>query len=325
MLSVTPMSRTLVVAGLLGGLLGCAELEGADEATTGLEGQLGERGQQVAAPGDGPSGIIGGVPALAGEFAGVAALLIAPQNLCTGTLIHEQWVLTAAHCLQGKTTADVQIVFDRLDIRASGGTTVYAASIVLHPQYNGNLGDNDIALIKLSSAQPNRMRYAVARRGIGDGTELTQVGFGSTMAPNVGSGLQRKLVTRTAACASVGAGAVDATKALCFAADDGDGTCFGDSGGPSFLRASDSILTIVGVTSFGANAQCTGYDVATMVAAESTFIDQYVPKFVPLNGETDAPDEGGCSSSGGGDAGALGLLGLALLAHRSPGRRRRRT
>lgn len=310
------MSRTLVVVGLLGSLLGCIPLDESDgiqgDGTELEDSQLGEHEQSI----------IGGVPAVAGEFSGVAALLIAPQGLCTGTLIHEQWLLTAAHCLQGKTTADVQVVFDRLDIRASGGTTLYAAQIVLHPQYDGNLGDNDIALIKLSSTQPNRMRYAVARRGIGDGTELTQVGFGSTMAPNVGSGLQRKLVTKNAVCASVGAVAVDSTKALCFAADDGNGTCFGDSGGPSFLRASNNILTIIGVTSFGANAQCTGYDVATMVSAEASFIDQYVPKFVPLNGQTVEEDEGGCSA-GGGSAASAGLLLLAML--RLPGLRRRRS
>jgi len=303
------MSRTnAIAASLLGlGLSGCLVMDEGGEAQDGAE--LAAHQQQI----------IGGTPAAQNEFGGVAALIIAPSGLCTASLIHEQWLVTAAHCLQGKTTTDVQILFDRLDIRASGGHFNFAAQILIHPGYTGVLGDNDIALIKLADTERGRTVYPVARNVVEIGVELTQVGYGSTAAPNIGSGIQRKLVTKSTTCASVGAGAVDATKVLCFAADDGNGTCFGDSGGPSFITAGARLI-VAGVTSFGANQQCTGYDAATMVAAEIAFVDQYVPKFtgVPTSGEVD--DEGGCSAARGG-AGWMLLLGATLALGRRRSRR----
>lgn len=317
------MSRTrAIAAGLLLSLFsgaGCLAMDGdgaeggdgllGTEAADHAAGQLAERSQAI----------IGGSPTIQGEFSGVVALLIAPGGLCSGSLIHEQWIVSAAHCLKGKNPSDVQILFDRLDIRGSGGSYGFATQILIHPGYTGTLGDNDIALIKLSEAQTGRVTYPVARNVVDVGVELTQVGYGSTAAPNTGSGIQRKLVTKSAPCSSVGAGAVDATKVLCFAADDGNGTCFGDSGGPSFIRAGQRLI-VAGVTSFGANQQCTGFDVATMVASEIAFIDQYVPKLneVPTSGE--APDEGGCSASQGSGGGMWifgAVLGLGLRRRRA--------
>jgi secreted trypsin-like serine protease len=295
---------TAIVASLLGfGLSGCLAMDEGTEPT--YQASLAESRQQI----------IGGVPAVQSEFSGVAALIIAPADLCTASLIHEQWLVTAAHCLQGKTTNDVQILFDRLDIRGSGGSYNFAAQLLIHPGYTGALGDNDIALIKLADPESNRQRYPVARNVVDVGVELIQVGYGSAAAPNTGSGIQRKLVTTSTPCASVGAGAVDATKVLCFAADDGNGTCFGDSGGPSFIKAGAQLI-VAGVTSFGANPQCTGYDVATMVASEIAFVDQYVPKFgsVPTSGEI--AEEGGCSAGRRGAGWMLMLVAALVLGQR---------
>jgi secreted trypsin-like serine protease len=287
----------------LGLLEGCLAVdEAGDEAEVTAE-LAGEGSQQI----------IGGTATTEGEYSGVVALLIAPTGLCTGTMIHEQWILTAAHCFRGnKGAADVQVLFDRLNIRGNGGSVGAAAQVVVHPQYTEALGDNDIALVKLTKAEPMRTRYPVARNVAQLAGEVIQVGYGAATAPAIGSGIQRKLVTKSTPCASVGAG-VDANKVLCFAADDGNGTCFGDSGGPSFAKAGTQLI-VAGVTSFGANEQCTGYDVATMVASEITFIDQYVPKFtrVPTAGEVEGEDAAGCNTGGGGGGGWILLLAATL-------------
>jgi secreted trypsin-like serine protease len=305
--AVLEMARTFIGIVAFGGLLGCVAPD------VDVDVEYNQRSSEMR----------GGTITTASEFGGVVALLIAPAEICTGTLIHEEWVLTAAHCLKGKQASDVQILFDKTDVKATGGVAVNASQLVTHPQYDATrLGDNDIAVVKLVAPQPNRTRHPVHRDVPSVGSTFVQVGFGAAAAPNIGSGTQRKLVTKSASCSSFGAGNLDATKVLCFGADDGNGTCFGDSGGPSFITVG-TVLQVAGVTSFGANDQCTGYDAATMVAAEIAFLDQYVPRFNPVNttGGTDPIEEtlsGGCST--GADRGSVFLALLALL----PWRRSRR-
>jgi Trypsin len=306
--AVTTLTRLAALATVLAG---CAPLDSPE---------VSERDQAI----------LGGGTTLAGEFSGVVALLIAPAEVCTGTLVHESWVITAAHCLAGKKASDVQVIFDKVDIKATGGVAVAAAMLVLHPQFDAaKLGDNDLALIKLATPQPARTKHLIARSAPATGAEITQVGFGAAAAPNVGTGIQRKLVTRSAECAAVGAGNLDPSKVMCFGANDGNGTCFGDSGGPSFVTINGA-LAVAGVTSFGADDLCTGYDAVTLLSAELAFIDQYVPKSLPANaggnnGGGTSQDEigGGCSAATPGSSGAcsLGLMLLALVPWRFSRRR----
>lgn len=72
-----------------------------------------------------------------------------PGYICSATLIAENWILTAGHCLDdgGLSASDFQF-----SLSDSGGGTHIGAEIVLHPGWIGDLTDGtDIALLRLAT------------------------------------------------------------------------------------------------------------------------------------------------------------------------------
>ncbi|XP_076643767.1 trypsin-1 isoform X2 [Halictus rubicundus] len=68
-------------------------------------------------------------------------------HVCSGALVHESWVITAASCVFG---ADPSTVFVRARTGrlASGGDELEASGIVVHEDFDKYVLLNDIALIK---------------------------------------------------------------------------------------------------------------------------------------------------------------------------------
>jgi uncharacterized protein (TIGR03382 family) len=235
----------------------------------------------VAGPAHSP--ILGGTQATPGQYPSVVAVE-AGGGLCTGTLIASEWVLTAAHCLQGVSPTGAKVHFGTVNLNQSLGMTVTSAAVYPKPSFSINaLGKNDIGLIKLSKAvtdvTPVPVNLVSEKAPVG--IKLTQVGFGATAQGGGGSiGVEYVVDQTSVSCTGFGVNDADL---LCFNQTSGTGKCQGDSGGPSFAMI-DGRLTQVGVTSFG-DQNCAQFGADTRTDAERDFLLMYVPQ---LECSTDA-------------------------------------
>ncbi len=275
--------------------------------------------------------IIGGETANPADYPSVVALEDAPgQWFCTGTLIDSKWILTAAHCVDGETAAQMHVRFGDADVNdATGGTVVAVASIHAHPDFDYNAWDNDVALVELMTPVTDREPTPLDRDAIATGTQVVDVGYGVADNNDGGGGLLRRVSKVTADCAGAGDPGITNDNLVCMDASDGRGSCFGDSGGPTFATVAGK-LQVAGITSGGTGDLCgAGWDLYTSVHGELAFIDDVMSGRDPDPDPTDPtnpdptnpdptdpttgndPASGGCSTGGGlGGWAAIALIGL---------------
>ena len=97
--------------------------------------------------------VIGGSEARPHEYPWIVQVLRNGRFICGGSIISESYILTAAHCVESNSSFyHVEIgVHKRSRRREEHSITLEVQSVIIHPQYQSRLYNNDFALLYLSS------------------------------------------------------------------------------------------------------------------------------------------------------------------------------
>ncbi len=202
--------------------------------------------------------IYGGVEVADGDWPEVVAIEVG-DFLCTGTVVTEELVLTAAHCLVKNPPAGSVRVYFGNNMFSSALSTV-ATDYGVHPAF---CGDTTVCKEDIHDYAWIRLRERVTGisfprvMGLQDewdqamypGSEVTLVGYGLDEVQRIG---RKRAVTTTISAFS--------DSSLEFrAGGEGKDSCQGDSGGPAFVRLDNNEYVLAGVLSRGYDCGLGGF------------------------------------------------------------------
>uniref|UniRef100_A0A8D1KLV2 Atrial natriuretic peptide-converting enzyme n=1 Tax=Sus scrofa TaxID=9823 RepID=A0A8D1KLV2_PIG len=206
--------------------------------------------------------ILGGRTSRPGRWPWQCSLQSEPSgHICGCVLIAKKWVLTVAHCFEGRENAAVwKVVFgiNNLDHPSTFMQTRLVKSIILHPRYSRTVVDYDISIVELSedinetsyvrpvclpspeqSLEPDTYCYITGWGHMGNKMpfKLQEGEVRIISLEQCQSYFDMKTITTRMICAGYESGTVD--------------SCMGDSGGPLVCERPGGQWTLFGLTSWG--------------------------------------------------------------------------
>ena len=184
-------------------------------------------------------------------------------HFCGGALVREDWVITAAHCVQGDSPSQVKVKIGLHNVNGTQGSITRSVSqIIIHPSYSSWSLNNDYAILQLSQPITNFEPIQLVTDTSHDEEPVmaTTMGWGATQSGGWGSNILLEVdvpiddscgnysnsdITNNMVCAGYNTGGYD--------------SCQGDSGGPLIMTNSDGEYELIGIVSWGYGCAEAGY------------------------------------------------------------------
>ncbi|XP_064097311.1 serine proteinase stubble-like [Macrobrachium nipponense] len=209
--------------------------------------------------------IVGGVQSTTNRYPWLVGLSDVggdDKPFCGGTIVNNEWIVTAAHCVKGMTADQLQVLLNMWDW-ANGSTRTVKRTVdkvIMHPSYNAQTYNNDIALLHLSTPisftnfpgikpiclPPSTADYA--------GKDAVVTGWGVTSSGGTQPNIVREVtvpITTQAACEAAYGTAVTQNMICAGLKAGGKDSCQGDSGGPLTVPNGSGKHYLAGVVSWG--------------------------------------------------------------------------
>ena len=255
--------------------------------------------------------IVGGQKSLEGVWPWMAAMVYKNAindyygHFCGATLIHPDWVLTAAHCIKDEEIDDFYIILGRSNLDSMEGEQIEVDQIIIHPDFNDYTSDFDLALLHLRhSSQQQYIRIIPQDDPLGltaPDTQATIIGWGDTLKPFMSypEDLQEVVLpiipNQMAAQAYYPDEITDNMLAAGYAAGGRD-SCTGDSGGPLMVQDGAEWVQ-AGIVSFGNGCARPGfYGIYTRISKVTNWI--YQRTGIPAFNNPEEPIESGGGRGG---------------------------
>jgi len=233
-------------------------LPGFKKGTKSMAGECGIPG--------GMERIVGGEEATPHSYPWMAALFVDDQWFCGGTLISDEWVVTAAHC--AKDASEMRVMLGAHNVREAseeGRLELVTRDFFTHEKYSQVTLHNDIALVHL----PQSVNFTDNIRPVclpsyseggmawaHEDCEASGWGKPTDSATSISPVLRHVTVdTITNLVCALEYPTVINKNIICISGKNGKSTCNGDSGGPLHL-VTDGVYKQIGITSFGSSLGC---------------------------------------------------------------------
>ncbi|KAG5322237.1 CTR2 protein, partial [Pseudoatta argentina] len=220
--------------------------------------------------------IVGGKNASTGQYPYQVSLKQNRNHFCGGAIIHEKYVITAAHCLSGRSPENISVDVGSIHLK-NPETRYLAYKLIIHPDYNETLLINDIGLINLSSkisfTNNTKLINLTSYDGDFENLQLNFTGWGRLNAHgSISEQLQQVVAYGFSQKECPEKNSNFTNQYICTLNAVNQGACNGDSGSALTYKGD-----LVGILSFGGQPCASGYpDVFTKVYYYKNWINKTI-------------------------------------------------